>query len=194
MNDRVSTFISHASAAFGEGKARKELLRQDPPSANDMLFDVDMVRTGLHWTRSLYARAESSPANETGKAWQRTDFFGNGDPAEASLGDDGSLQNPSGTSGLLPQSKSAIKNKSTGMNDGDFWDDLLGYIRDQVLVPVVGPDLTVVKVGDAEQTLATFIGHRLTEKFHLTPSPGMAISICLVEPPPLPSKKKEVRR
>jgi hypothetical protein len=52
------------------------------------------------------------------------------------------------------------------MNDDDFWDDLLGHIRDQVLVPVVGPDLTVVKVGDAEQTLTTFIGQRLAERFH----------------------------
>ena len=52
------------------------------------------------------------------------------------------------------------------MNDENFWDDLLGHIRDQVLVPVVGPDLTVIKVGDAEQTLTTFIGQRLAEKFH----------------------------
>ena len=53
--------------------------------------------------RVLCARAESSPADETGKAWQRTDLFGNGKPAETSLDDDGSLQNPSGTSGRLPQ-------------------------------------------------------------------------------------------
>ena len=39
-------------------------------------------------------------------------------------------------------------------NNDDFWDDLLGHIRDRVLVPVVGPDLTVVKVGDAEQTFS----------------------------------------
>ncbi len=73
------------------------------------------------------------------------------------------------------------------MNDDDFWDDLLGHIRDQVLVPVVGPDLTVVKVGDAEQTLTTFIGQRLDEKFHLTASPAMTahLHICFpVEPPP----------
>jgi TIR domain len=59
-----------------------------------------------------------------------------------------------------------------GEND-DFWDDLLGHIRQQVLVPVVGPDLTVVKVGDAEQTFTTLIGQRLAEKYHLTVSPGM---------------------
>jgi hypothetical protein len=114
--------------------------------------------------RVLCARPQSSPADEMGTAWQRADLFGNSEPAGTSLDDDGSLQNPSGTSGRLPQSKNTIKNKSTDMNDDDFWDDLLG--RDQVPVPVVGPDLTVVKVGDAEQTLATFIGQRLAEKFH----------------------------
>jgi hypothetical protein len=59
-----------------------------------------------------------------------------------------------------------------GEND-DFWDDLLGHIRQRVLVPVVGPDLTVVNVGNAEQTLTTLIGQRLAEKYHLTVSPGM---------------------
>ncbi len=59
-----------------------------------------------------------------------------------------------------------------GMND-DFWDDLLAHIRDQVLVPVVGPDLTVVNVGNAEQTFTTLIGQRLAERYDLTVSPGM---------------------
>jgi hypothetical protein len=135
-------FINHASAEFGEAKARKDgLVQPDPLPANDILLDADMVRPGPHWTddlnqamktsdavcatsnswvggpeciagfrtaeyrnnRVLCARAESSPADETGKAWQRTDLFGNGEPAETSLDDDGSLQNPSGTSGRLPQ-------------------------------------------------------------------------------------------
>ena len=51
-----------------------------------------------------------------------------------------------------------------GMNE-DFWGDLLGHIRHQVLVPVVGPDLTVVKVGDTEQTFTTLIGQRLAERY-----------------------------
>jgi hypothetical protein len=54
-----------------------------------------------------------------------------------------------------------------------FWEDLLSHIRQQVLVPVVGPDVNVVNVGDAEQTLTTLIGQRLTERFQLTVSPGM---------------------
>ena len=42
-----------------------------------------------------------------------------------------------------------------------------------MLVPVVGPDLTVAKVGDAEQTFTTLIGQRLAERYQLTVSPGM---------------------
>ena len=43
----------------------------------------------------------------------------------------------------------------------------------QELVPVVGPDVTVVKVGNAEQTLSALIGQRLAERYDLTVSPGM---------------------
>jgi hypothetical protein len=59
-----------------------------------------------------------------------------------------------------------------GVND-DFWEDLLSHIRDRVLVPVVGPDLTVVNVGNAEQTLTSLIGQRLAERYQLTVSPGV---------------------
>jgi hypothetical protein len=60
-----------------------------------------------------------------------------------------------------------------GVNDNEvFWEDLLSHIRQQVLIPVVGPDLTVVNVGDAEQTLTTLVGQRLAEKYKLTVPPG----------------------
>jgi hypothetical protein len=59
-----------------------------------------------------------------------------------------------------------------GMNE-EFWDDLLGHIRQQELVPMVGPDLTVVNVGNAEQTFTSLIGQRLAKKYQLTVSPGM---------------------
>ena len=59
--------------------------------------------------------------------------------------------------------------------DDDFWDDLLGHILDQELVTVVGPDVTVVKVGDAEQTLNSLIGQRLAERYPLPVSPGMTM-------------------
>ena len=54
----------------------------------------------------------------------------------------------------------------------DFWEDLLSHIRQRVLVPVVGPELTVVNVGGADQTLTTLIGQRLAERYHLAVSPG----------------------
>ena len=57
------------------------------------------------------------------------------------------------------------------MND-DFWDDLLAHIRQRVLVPVVGPDVTVVKSDKADQTFSTLIGQRLVERWDLSVSPG----------------------
>ena len=142
-------FISHASAEFGEAKARKDrLAQQGPPPANGSLLDADMVRPGPHWTdeqnqaiknsdavvcatsnrwvggpermagfrtagyRVLCARPESSPAGEMGMAWQRADLFGNAEPAETSLDDDGSLRNPSGTSGHPPQSKTRSRTRA----------------------------------------------------------------------------------
>jgi hypothetical protein len=60
-----------------------------------------------------------------------------------------------------------------GVNDNEvFWEDLLSHIRQQVLIAVVGPDLTVVNVGDAEQTLTTIVGQRLAERYQLTIPPG----------------------
>jgi hypothetical protein len=56
-------FISHASAEFGEAKARKDwLVQQDPPSANDILLDADMVRPGPHWTDELNQAMKNSDA------------------------------------------------------------------------------------------------------------------------------------
>jgi TIR domain/SIR2-like domain len=61
-----------------------------------------------------------------------------------------------------------------GVND-DFWDDLLEHIRDQKLVTVVGPNVTLVQVDNTEQTLSSLIGQRLAEKYDLTMSPGMTM-------------------
>ncbi|MFN6544811.1 toll/interleukin-1 receptor domain-containing protein [Mycolicibacterium nivoides] len=58
------------------------------------------------------------------------------------------------------------------MND-EFWGSLLSHIRHQVLVPVVGPDVTVVKVDGSEQRLTTLVGERLTERYGLTVPPGV---------------------
>src|ERR1700741_4429480 len=58
------------------------------------------------------------------------------------------------------------------MNDEDFWDDLLAHIRQRVLVPVVGPELTVVDIGNIKQTLSALIGQRLPERWSLSVPPG----------------------
>ena len=55
-------------------------------------------------------------------------------------------------------------------DDDDFWDDLLECIRDQKLVTVTGPDLSVVNGTD--QTLTTLIAQGLAEKYPLDVSPG----------------------
>jgi hypothetical protein len=57
------------------------------------------------------------------------------------------------------------------MND-DFWDDLLAHIRQRVLVPVVGPDVTVVESGNADLTFSTLIGQRLVDRWKLAVTPG----------------------
>jgi TIR domain len=57
------------------------------------------------------------------------------------------------------------------MND-DFWDDLLAHIRQRVLVPVVGPDVTVVENGNADLTFSTLIGQRLVDRWNLAVTPG----------------------
>lgn len=54
-----------------------------------------------------------------------------------------------------------------GVNDL-FWEDLFSHIRQQVLIPVVGPDVTVVNCGNAEQTFTTLIAQRLAERYQLT--------------------------
>jgi hypothetical protein len=47
------------------------------------------------------------------------------------------------------------------------WDDLLGHIEDQRLVPVVGPELAVINTGNVEQTFSSLIGQRLASKYQL---------------------------
>ncbi len=56
------------------------------------------------------------------------------------------------------------------MKDDVFWDHLLGHIDDRRLVPVVGPELTIINTGDAEQTFSSLIGQRLASKYRLSSS------------------------
>jgi TIR domain-containing protein len=61
----------------------------------------------------------------------------------------------------------------------EFWGNLLRHIRHQVLMPVVGPDVTVVKTGDTEQRLNTVIGRRLAEMHGLDVLPGMTTDVAV---------------
>src|SRR3954451_1118978 len=53
------------------------------------------------------------------------------------------------------------------VEDEDFWDDLLAHIRQRVLVPIAGPDLNVVTVGEKSQTLTAIIAQRLAGRYDL---------------------------
>ncbi len=61
------------------------------------------------------------------------------------------------------------------VGDDYFWDDLLDHVREQNLVTVVGPNVTVAKVGNVQQTLDSLICQRLAERFPETVSPGMTV-------------------
>ena len=56
------------------------------------------------------------------------------------------------------------------MDEDFFWGDLLAHIGDQALVPVVGPDVTLVNVDGREQTFTSLIGQRLVEIYRLSVS------------------------
>ncbi len=70
-------------------------------------------------------------------------------------------------------------------NDDDvFWEDLFSHIRQRELVPVVGPDLSVVNVDGADQTFSSLISQRLVQRYDLNVSPepttiGKAVAECL---------------
>jgi TIR domain len=57
-----------------------------------------------------------------------------------------------------------------GVNNDLFWDHLLGHIEDQRLVPVVGPELTVINTDNGEQTFSSLIGQRLASIYQLDTS------------------------
>lgn len=49
--------------------------------------------------------------------------------------------------------------------DEDFWDDLLGHLSEGMLVPVLGPELSVVSDGGREVTLSRLLGERLAARY-----------------------------
>jgi hypothetical protein len=50
----------------------------------------------------------------------------------------------------------------------EFWDDILGHLRQRVLVPLVGTELVTASDGTRDLTLSQLLGRRLAEKYKLT--------------------------
>jgi len=59
----------------------------------------------------------------------------------------------------------------------DFWDDILGHLKDRVLLPVVGPELVTVQDGDRRVSLSRLLGERIAARYQLdvswTPYSGL---------------------
>ena len=49
----------------------------------------------------------------------------------------------------------------------EFWDDILGHLRQRVLVPIVGPELLTIADGSRAATLSRLIGERLAHGYDL---------------------------
>jgi len=54
----------------------------------------------------------------------------------------------------------------------DFWDDILGHLKDRVLLPVVGPELVTVQEGDRRVSLSRLLGERVAARYQLDVSWG----------------------
>jgi hypothetical protein len=49
----------------------------------------------------------------------------------------------------------------------DFWDDILGHLKDRVLLPVVGPELVTVQDGGRRVSLSRLLGERVAARYQL---------------------------
>src|SRR5881394_1103283 len=54
----------------------------------------------------------------------------------------------------------------------DFWDDLLQFIEDRRVIPIVGPDLLTAEIDGRRTTFHEVIARRLAEKLRVPPDPG----------------------
>lgn len=59
--------------------------------------------------------------------------------------------------------------------DDDFWDDLLAHVRAGLLLPVVGPDLTLVDDGARRLPLTQLLGERVAQRYQLVLPPGASL-------------------
>jgi hypothetical protein len=57
-------------------------------------------------------------------------------------------------------------------DDEDYWDDLLAHLRQRVLIPVMGPELSTVAVDGTRRTLTELIAARLVKRYELDVSPA----------------------
>ena len=51
--------------------------------------------------------------------------------------------------------------------DDDFWDDLLGHLRQRVLIPITGPELNILDVDGETRTLTELIARHLVVRYDL---------------------------
>jgi hypothetical protein len=63
----------------------------------------------------------------------------------------------------------------------DFWDDILGHLKDRVLLPVIGPELVTVQDGARRVTLSRLLGERVADHYQLdvswTPQAGLETAV-----------------
>jgi hypothetical protein len=52
--------------------------------------------------------------------------------------------------------------------DEDFWDDLLAHLKQGVLLPVIGPQLSTMTSGGRTKTVSRLIGERLADRYKLS--------------------------
>jgi hypothetical protein len=54
--------------------------------------------------------------------------------------------------------------------DGYFWDDLLGYIEERRVIPVVGPELLTIRAGERDVLLDRLVAERLSDRVRIPES------------------------
>lgn len=79
----------------------------------------------------------------------------------------------------MTDSRTAPAAPPNDMWENDAWEDLLTAIREQNLVPIVGPDLLVVEVEGVQETVERFVARRLIASLPWTgapPDPGATLN------------------
>ena len=160
---------SHQLPDSLRGLVRRQAIKLSPDR-----FESDLARLVRVIDKTL-AAIRDGPAEAPADASGVTQAIGLDGPGGVAVDSAGTVDVPVSD---IPSGK-PIDGPLTGHTDwvtsmtGDFWGDLLAYIRQQVLVTVTGPDLSVVNVGNTEQTFTSLIGQRLAERYQLTVSPGV---------------------